>query len=762
MPRFIATGIHERTKSVGPVGKKSGGKVKANDNPVGVCKYRFLVMQRFGDDLQKKLNQFDSRFDLKTSYTIARKVIDILEYIHSFGYIHADTKASNLLLGRSLAPSPRGKGLAEQQGFQSEVWLVDFGLVEKYKDSEGNHKSCEEDMRRANNGTVEFTSRDAHIGALSRRSDLEILAFNILSWLSGGRLPWMGNLKDHKYVHSCKKYYMDRLHDLFNYAFANPKCPPPSPPPKEVFGAPEPVLTESERKKEKELITPKGAFDKTRLMVPVPPGLQEFFQYIVKLDFQQDPDYDLLKTILHRAIIKSGHSYDGRFSFQPVKDSSLGVKKGTAGRGKKHLEMELEEERLADGRAHRGNGREEPKELRNHHRDRVGNGKEEKGKNREEGKAGRKRKEDIVEKVIASKLKKSVLASPRDRSISPDPDRKKGGKSKGRTSSSDSNGSPIRGQLKITDFFRSTNNSPVNKKKSSHPNHHHVLSSTAEKKSSHPNHRHVPSSTAGISSMEGEDLIADIVDRVARGAGRPGYKSPKIVKTRSPTATTPTKSTVNGRSRMDASPSSPGPRNVARTGTGDSRSKSVSPARKRSTSVSAPTSITPNKKLLLNGSSPGTPNGQSSGQPKSPFNNPTPAMLELMARLKEKRKNQMNGIKNGSSAADPTVVKGRAHSPTRLFTTSVTGNRKVKPSKRIGRLPKHRSKSPVKSDSETPVEEVEEEEDPILIPSKKAPRSRSKVAARSVPKSALSSTSSTHSTKENKNVHGTRRSPRVR
>lgn len=293
MPPFIANGIHER------VGTET--------------KYRFLVMNRFGDDLQKKLNESNNTFDIKTAYTIACKVIDILQYIHHFGYIHADIKASNLLLGRNRAPTPKGKGINELQGIQSEVWLVDFGLVEKYQNNEGKHKECEEDQRRANNGTVEFTSRDAHIGALSRRSDLEILAFNLLSWLSGGRLPWMSNLKDHTYVCECKRYYMERLHELFNYAFKKSTngSGEPSPPPKNVvFNAPKtgPVLDKTKLSKVINFQTCESVskmlinLSVLRHMQDVPPGIKEFFQYIVNLEFQEAPDYQMLKDILMTAL----------------------------------------------------------------------------------------------------------------------------------------------------------------------------------------------------------------------------------------------------------------------------------------------------------------------------------------------------------------------------------------------------------------------------------------------------------------------------
>lgn len=174
MPRYVASGIHIREN-----------KPKRGDKTNSVkcqTKYRFLVLDRLGFDLQKILDNalHNNQLDIKNAYTIAIMVLDILSYIHSFGYIHADIKASNLLFGRSeLTPPAR------------ELYLVDYGLVERYMSRDGQHKEQEEDQRRANNGTIEFTSRDGHLGALSRRSDLEILVYNLISWLSGGRLPWM-------------------------------------------------------------------------------------------------------------------------------------------------------------------------------------------------------------------------------------------------------------------------------------------------------------------------------------------------------------------------------------------------------------------------------------------------------------------------------------------------------------------------------------------------------------------------------------------
>ena len=56
---------------------------------------------------------------------------------------------------------------------ERDVFLVDFGLVSKYQRG-GVHLEYKPDPRKMHDGTIEYLSRDAHIGVKGRRSDLEV------------------------------------------------------------------------------------------------------------------------------------------------------------------------------------------------------------------------------------------------------------------------------------------------------------------------------------------------------------------------------------------------------------------------------------------------------------------------------------------------------------------------------------------------------------------------------------------------------------
>ncbi|XP_021556977.1 serine/threonine-protein kinase VRK2 isoform X2 [Neomonachus schauinslandi] len=109
--------------------------------------YRFMVMERLGIDLQKISDQ-NGTFKKSTVLQLGIRVLDVLEYIHENEYVHGDIKAANLLLGYR---NP------------DRVYLADYGLCYRYCPN-GNHKQYQENPRKGHNGTIEFTSLDAHKG----------------------------------------------------------------------------------------------------------------------------------------------------------------------------------------------------------------------------------------------------------------------------------------------------------------------------------------------------------------------------------------------------------------------------------------------------------------------------------------------------------------------------------------------------------------------------------------------------------------------
>ncbi|XP_042325004.1 serine/threonine-protein kinase VRK2 isoform X2 [Sceloporus undulatus] len=157
--------------------------------------YRFMVMERLGENLQTIFERRGRRFNKEIVLQIGLRMLDVLEYIHENEYIHGDIKAANLLLGYR---NPH------------EVYLADYGLAYRYCPN-GNHKQYQENPKKGHNGTMEFTSLDAHKGvAPSRRGDLEILGYCMLQWMCGN-LPWEKNVRNPEAVQAAKTKLLDEL-----------------------------------------------------------------------------------------------------------------------------------------------------------------------------------------------------------------------------------------------------------------------------------------------------------------------------------------------------------------------------------------------------------------------------------------------------------------------------------------------------------------------------------------------------------------------
>uniref|UniRef100_A0A8D0GMT8 Serine/threonine-protein kinase VRK1 n=1 Tax=Sphenodon punctatus TaxID=8508 RepID=A0A8D0GMT8_SPHPU len=243
VPRYWGTGLHQK-----------------NGNS-----YRFMVMDRFGRDLQKIYEEKAKQFAHKTVLQLSLRILDILEYIHEHEYVHGDIKASNLLLNYK---NPH------------QVYLVDYGLAYRYC-PEGIHKEYKEDPKRCNDGTIEYTSIDAHKGvAPSRRGDLEILGYCMIHWLSG-HLPWEDNLKDPNYVKDSKIRYTDNIAELMDKCFPGKKKP--------------------------------GEISK-------------YMGKVMELGYEETPPYQQLREILLQGLKADGHRDDGMVDFGTSENGDIQTK----------------------------------------------------------------------------------------------------------------------------------------------------------------------------------------------------------------------------------------------------------------------------------------------------------------------------------------------------------------------------------------------------------------------------------------------------
>uniref|UniRef100_A0A6P7FIL7 non-specific serine/threonine protein kinase n=1 Tax=Diabrotica virgifera virgifera TaxID=50390 RepID=A0A6P7FIL7_DIAVI len=222
-------------------------------------KYRFIVMEQFGKDLWKTFLENKRVFPASTVFKISLQMLDVLEYIHSKGFVHADLKGANILMG------------VTKETANKQMYLIDFGLATKYYDQ----ADFKPNPKKAHDGTIEYLSRDAHQGVQTRRGDLEILAYNIIQWL-GCTLPWEKNLKDPNNVHKSKEEYMSDIPKFMKTCFTSGSPPAP-------------------------LVT--------------------FLKYLLTLKHNSSPDYKKIRSILSSGLDK-GDSVGKPFNFSVSKASN--------------------------------------------------------------------------------------------------------------------------------------------------------------------------------------------------------------------------------------------------------------------------------------------------------------------------------------------------------------------------------------------------------------------------------------------------------
>ena len=208
--------------------------------------YDILIMPLLGKSLKELYISKNSNFEFKDICLMGMQIMERIKWVHSHNIIHRDIKPDNFLIG------------LEDPNI---IYLIDFGLSKKYKSSTtGKHISFSELKKFT--GTVSYASANAlRFKEQSRRDDLESICY-MLIYLMKGSLPWQ-KIK----VNNKKESYLK--------------------------------VGQFKRN-----IKPE------KLCENLPGEMIDFLNYVKKLKFEEDPDYNYLKNLFEIMLKKRGDDPD--------------------------------------------------------------------------------------------------------------------------------------------------------------------------------------------------------------------------------------------------------------------------------------------------------------------------------------------------------------------------------------------------------------------------------------------------------------------
>ena len=217
-------------------------------------KFNYMMMELLGPSLEDLFDLCQRKFSLKTILSLGDQMICRIEFLHSRYLIHRDIKPDNFLMGLN--------------NKKSIVYICDFGLCKQFRDQDGKHIPFKDGKSLI--GTARYASIYSHLGyEQSRRDDLESLAYSLI-YFSRGSLPWMG-IKSKNKNEKYNKIFQKKLNSTIGF-----------------------------------------------LCEKLPNEFVDFIHYIKKLEFEDKPNYQYLKTLLGKMYDKNNYNYDMNFDFTDI------------------------------------------------------------------------------------------------------------------------------------------------------------------------------------------------------------------------------------------------------------------------------------------------------------------------------------------------------------------------------------------------------------------------------------------------------------
>ncbi len=203
--------------------------------------FNILVMELLGKSLNDLFQSQHRKFSLKTVCTLGIDMLKIIQHVHERKLIHRDIKPDNYMMGR--------------ESLKDILYLIDFGLAKKYILNNGQHIPYKSGKNIT--GTARYCSIYTHLGIeQSRRDDLESIGYVLIYFLRGN-LPWQG----------IKTKCNDKHYEKIGFV--------------------------------------KQSTSIEVLCSDFPNEFCNYFNYVKQLEFEEDPNYNMLIELFERTLKKS-------------------------------------------------------------------------------------------------------------------------------------------------------------------------------------------------------------------------------------------------------------------------------------------------------------------------------------------------------------------------------------------------------------------------------------------------------------------------
>ena len=210
--------------------------------------YNVLIMELLGKSLEDIFENIlqKKNMSLRCVCNLGYQMLEILEFIHKKNIIHRDIKPDNFLMSN---------------GDNKYLYLLDFGLAKKYRESD-NSPHFPLIVGKKLTGTARYASVNALNGVTqSRRDDLESVGYVLLYFLKG-KLPWQG------------------------------------------------LMIKNKEERYNKIMEMKRDITSEELCKDCPEEFKKYIDYVRKLEYEQDPDYDMLKNIFKDLLKQNGFEFD--------------------------------------------------------------------------------------------------------------------------------------------------------------------------------------------------------------------------------------------------------------------------------------------------------------------------------------------------------------------------------------------------------------------------------------------------------------------